>query len=155
MDWERKHPVHHEPLERHNRPVIIFVTVCSKDRKKIFATQQVHALLLDCWTRAGAWLVGRYVIMPDHIHLFCAPENSQRSISLQRWVTYWKSLASLAWPVASDEPVWQRHFWDTQLRRNESYDQKWDYVVQNPIRAGLAGGVADWQFQGECNVLRW
>ena len=38
----------------------------------------------------------------------------------------------------NDRPIWQRHFWDTQLRRGESYDQKWDYVMQNPVRAGLA-----------------
>jgi len=155
MDSGRKHPVHHAPHERHNQPVIVFVTVCSKDRKKIFATRQVHELLLDCWSRTDTWLVGRYVVMPDHIHLFCAPGNSSRSVSLQRWVTYWKALATLAWPVPGDEPVWQRHFWDSQLRRDESYDAKWDYVVQNPVRAGLVEGVGDWGYQGECNVLRW
>jgi hypothetical protein len=32
-------------------------------------------------------------------------------------------------------PIWQRHFWDTPLRRDESYNQKWHYVVENPMRA--------------------
>src|SRR5256885_6005252 len=31
------------------------------------------AAILNAWKTADHWLVGRYVIMPDHIHLFCAP----------------------------------------------------------------------------------
>ena len=45
---------------------------------------------------------------------------------------------------AVETPVWQRHFWDTQLRRSESYDQKWQYVVENPVRAGLVARSEDW-----------
>jgi len=33
----------------------------------------VHDLLCSVWREATAWLVGRYVIMPDHVHLFAAP----------------------------------------------------------------------------------
>ena len=30
-------------------------------------------------------------------------------------------------------PILQRDYWDRQLRRNESYSQKWKYVVNNPV----------------------
>lgn len=33
--------------------------------------------------------------------------------------------------------LWQRDFWDTQLRCVESYSAKWDNVRHNPVRAGL------------------
>jgi len=46
-------------------------------------------------------------------------------------------------------------FLDTQLRRGESYDAKWDYVVANPVRAGLVSKSEDWPYQGEMNVLTW
>jgi REP element-mobilizing transposase RayT len=52
-------------------------------------------------------------------------------------------------------PLWQRHFWDTQLRKGESYDEKWEYVVKNPVRAGLAKQSQDWPYQGELNALAW
>ncbi|MGB8353782.1 MAG: transposase [Chthoniobacteraceae bacterium] len=155
MNWGRKHPVHYPPIGKHNAPVIIFLTVNSKDRKKIFTTSRVHEILLKCWTQADAWLVGRYVIMPDHIHLFCAPGNQKQSVSLLKWVSYWKSISAQAWPDPSDDPVWHRHFWDTQLRHTDSYDKKWDYVLQNPIRANLSANTDDWPYQGECNILRW
>jgi putative transposase len=68
---------------------------------------------------------------------------------------YWKSNAARNWPDRSQSPIWQRHFWDTQLRRGESYAAKWDYVVTNPVRAGLVSRPEDWPYQGEMNELRW
>ena len=38
---------------------------------------------------------------------------------------------------------------DHVLRGGERYSQKWDYVRQNPVRAGLVHDANDWPFQGE------
>jgi hypothetical protein len=35
------------------------------------------------------------------------------------------------------------------INNTESYAQKWDYVRENPIRAGLVSTTEDWPFQGE------
>jgi REP element-mobilizing transposase RayT len=43
---------------------------------------------VKAWTEANAWLVGAYVIMPDHIHLFCAPKNEE--ITIEQWIVFWK-----------------------------------------------------------------
>ena len=153
-DIGRKHLAHPAIIERHNEPVIIYLTVCSKDRKSVFASKESAAVVVDAWQKASLWLVGRYVFMPDHIHLFCAP-NRFPVTPLKQWLKYWKSLASLSWPRPTDHPIWQRDFWDTQLRRQESYDSKWEYVISNPVRAGLVKEPNDWPFQGELNVLPW
>jgi hypothetical protein len=50
---------------------------------------------------------------------------------------------------------WQPDCWDTQLRSGEHYHEKWEYVRQNPMRAGLANVPEDWPWQGELNVLGW
>jgi len=150
----RKYLAHPPIIERHNEPVIIYLTVCSQDRKCIFALPDSAAVIVDAWQKANVWLVGGYVIMPDHIHLFCAP-NTFPMKPLQQWVKYRKSLASLSWPRPNNHPLWQRDSWDTQLRRHESYDSKWEYVINNPVRAGLVKEPDDWPFQGALNVLRW
>jgi len=150
----RKHPAHFPAKERHNAAIIVFLTVCTKDRRNILANNAAHNVFLAAWQTRPSWLVGRYVIMPDHIHLFCAPATLNIP-PLERWVRFWKSLATQNWPNAKQLPVWQRHFWDTQLRRGESYDEKWDYVVENPVRAGLVKHSRDWPFQGELNILPW
>jgi putative transposase len=103
--------------------------------------------------QASTWLVGRYVILPDHVHLFCAP-NGIDAPSLERWMRYWKSLVTKNLNAES-ETIWQRHHWDRQLRRGESYGEKWEYVCNNPVRHGLVERAIDWPFQGELNELRW
>ena len=103
---------------------------------------------------ADHWYVGRYVLMPDHIHLFCAPAKVEY-LSVKRWVAYWKSLSSKKWPDANEQPIWQVDVWDRQLRSGDSYSEKWHYVRNNPVRAGLVPNVGSWPFQGELNLLRW
>jgi putative transposase len=153
-DVGRRHPPHFPAVERHNISIIIFVTVCTKDRKRILATDSAHHLLRDAWATRPSWLVGRYVIMPDHIHLFCAPAVLPAQ-PLAKWISFWKSQVARSWSCATELPLWQRHFWDTQLRRGESYDAKWQYVLENPVRAGLARESQDWPYQGEPNPLLW
>jgi REP element-mobilizing transposase RayT len=150
----RKHPPHFPVTERHNTAIIVFVTVCTKDRKPILAKDDVHDVLVKAWQTTPSWLVGRYVIMPNHIHLFCAPAEFPPP-SLAKWMNFWKSVAARNWPFLDQRKIWQRHFWDTQLRRGENYDEKWEYVLQNPVRAGFVTRSRDWPYQGELNVLDW
>jgi putative transposase len=150
----RKSPIHLPIIETFNRPVIVFVTVCSHSRKAILCKPDVHQLLIDAWMKADYWRLGRYVIMPDHIHLFCSPTVPDFP-ELKTWVRYWKSISSRSWPRRDEQPIWQRSFWDTQVRKGKSYEEKWEYVRQNPVRAGLCGISEVWPFQGELNVLEW
>ena len=69
----RKHPVHLEVHDRRDTPIIVYLTVCTKRRKPILANPAAHELLRASWREARLWLVGRYVIMPNHLHLFCTP----------------------------------------------------------------------------------
>lgn len=148
----RKHPAHHPPIEQHNRPIIIFLTVCSDKRRPILAKKQVHQRLVDIWKSSAQWKVGRYVIMPDHVHLFCSPVEKEHE-SISKWITFWKRSVSRSLPNL--QPIWQRDFWDTQLRQHESYTEKWHYIRNNPVRAGLVDNAEDWSFQGEVCYLPW
>ncbi len=137
-----------------NRSILIFVTVCANHRKSILARPEIHDLLVDLWGDTTQWVVGCYIIMPDHLHLFCAPA-SRNSVNVRNWIGYWKSRSAIRWPDSSARPVWQRHAWDRQLRNGESYTEKWHYVRNNPVRAGLVQRVEEWPYQGEMNALSW
>ena len=150
---ERRHPIHLAPLEAHNRSIIIFVTTCTAKRRQILASDSTHDAIVTAWCAASRWLVGRYVIMPDPIHLFCAP-NGLDAPSLERWMRFWKSLVTRSMSEPSGV-LWQRHHWDRQLRSGESYGDKWEYVRSNPVRHGLVADADEWPYQGELNVLRW
>lgn len=49
--------------------------------------------------------------------------------------------------------IWQEEFFDHVLRSSESYSQKWNYVKQNPVRAGLVKSSDQWPWQGEIESL--
>ena len=52
---------------------VFFVTFCTYRRRSILATKNVHDSFVDFGLRAAQShniAVGRYVIMPDHVHLF-------------------------------------------------------------------------------------
>jgi putative transposase len=91
--------------------------------------------------------VGRYVIMPDHVHLFvCGDEE----FDLGRWIARLKQALTRAncWSKDSGQ-IWQEGFFDHILRNDESMNAKWEYIVQNPVRAGLVNRTEDWPYQGE------
>jgi hypothetical protein len=72
---------------------------------------------------------------------------------VDNWVRFWKSRFRRLTPGTSW--LWQTDHWDTRLRRTESYDAKWEYVRQNPVRAGLVTHEDDWPYQGVIHELRW
>jgi putative transposase len=148
---ERKRPVHWLPVERQNRSIIVFLTVCTKDRRPLLANQQMHAALRHAWAAAGHWRVGRYVVLPDHLHLFCAP-GAWPPPPMKPWIIFWKRLVARETGLAG---IWQEGFWDTQLRHHESYGAKWEYVRSNPVRHGLVSDADDRPYQGEIEVLDW
>jgi len=50
-------------------------------------------------------------------------------------------------------PIWQRGFFDHVLRNDESYGHKWNYVRENPVRAGLVTKADDWPYSGEIVLI--
>ena len=41
---------------------------------------------------------------------------------------------------------WQRDFFEHRLRKDESFRQKADYILLNPVRAGLTRNPNDWPY---------
>ena len=130
---------------------IIFITVCTKRRINILANEVSHRTLSNLWQDRTHWVVGRYVLMPDHLHLFARQAN-QGSASMTQWITWWKRKFSLQ--LKWDTSVWQQDFWDTRMRSESHYHAKWLYVRDNPVRAGLVASHQAWRFQGEIFVLK-
>lgn len=144
---------------RPNAPVY-FVTFNTHMRAKLLAAPQVHEAFVEyCWRAAEFRIgVGRYVLMPDHIHLFVC-FGIGCTLTLGAWVRGLKRqldrvLLSMAYRHLQlggqkFSSFWQPGFNDHLLRSNESYTQKWEYVFQNPVRAGLVARAKDWPYAGE------
>ena len=143
-------PLAHQP--------IVFLTVVTHERRPLLACAAAHDMLRDVWSRAPAldgWTVGRYVIMPDHVHLFARAAPDAKPLA--RWMQTWKSLTSrrLLTELKLTSPLWQKDYFDRFLRSADIYSEKWDYVVANPARKGLVGSPNEWPWRGVMEDLQF
>ena len=140
-------------FQRHDEPVY-FVTFCVHKRASLLASVGIHSAFIQFANRALREFnvaVGRYVLMPDHVHFFVC---GGKDFLLGRWVgTLKQALARGISRSRSQGQVWQEGFFDHVLRNDESMSQKWEYIRQNPVRAGLVDHAEDWPFQGEIVVI--
>ncbi len=132
-----------------------FLTFCTHDRQKLLAKPAVHeGFRLFCTTALDREIyVGRYVIMPDHIHLFAAFDD-RHDVSM--WMKSLKnSLSKTLRNNGAEAPHWQKGFFDHLMRSEESYGEKWDYVFQNPVRHNLVADPSLWPYQGEITPISY
>ncbi len=112
----------------------------------MLAQDLAHEVLRDLWTDNSRWIVGPYVLMPEHSHLI-ALEAARNRTPLSVWIGWWKQQASRR--VGGGILVWQRDFWDTTIRTESMLAEKVDYIKNNPIKRGLALSENEWRFQVE------
>jgi putative transposase len=74
---------------------------------------------------------------------------------MAKWIQMWKGLSSrrIAKAFEIAPPIWQADYFDRYLRSAENYSEKWDYVEQNPVRAGLVEKIDDWPYRGAIHEL--
>jgi REP element-mobilizing transposase RayT len=84
-----------------------------------------------------------YCLMPDHLHLLVAPGSG----NLVDLISGWKRFTGGCLKRAGlDGPFWQRGFFDHALRREEDVRRVAEYIVHNPVRAGLTGRWRDYPY---------
>jgi prephenate dehydratase len=62
---------------------VFFITGCTFRKHAILANPEAAQILIEEWETAPArhgWNVARFVIMPDHVHFFCAPREEASSL---------------------------------------------------------------------------
>jgi putative transposase len=130
---------------------LYYITFNTHNRLSLLANEDIHARFINFASKAetkGA-AIGRYVIMPDHIHLFLRCHHSLRIGDTIRLLK-----RSLSASIKHTLPHWQPGFFDHIIRQGESYHEKWLYVEQNPVRAELVETADAWPFQGQVVDLR-
>ncbi len=84
-----------------------------------------------------------YCLMPDHLHL----QISARDGNLVDFINGWKSYtANLLKNYGLKGACWQRGFYDHALRKDEDIQTVAEYIVNNPVRAGLVKNWREYPF---------
>ncbi|MGI9115253.1 MAG: REP-associated tyrosine transposase [Chthoniobacterales bacterium] len=155
------------PVFQKYDPPLFFVTLRTRNRRRVSANTSLHEAFVEYGNRGieQGIALGRYVILPDHIHLFVAGSHD---FDLGLWIRGLKRVVAAAVPggrggnappshhllpsgptAAATPSLWQRGFFDHLIRNSASYEQKWNYVRENAVRAGLAKTADEWPFQGD------
>ena len=137
----RKH-LHHQTPHWVNSDAIYFVTACAaRCGQNHFCHPALGSVVLasiSFYHKKETWFCHLAVLMPDHIHLLvCLPPER----TLSQVIGLWKQ--GLA---RKNKISWQRNFFEHRLRYEESIEHKADYILQNPVRAGLVAQIQDWRY---------
>jgi putative transposase len=139
------HPARIPVWLRLDQSVIYFVTLCVEDRKSVLANETAFAAFEHAVARLQHWSVLSAVLMPDHLHVIVAPTDDREahvgnfSAAIMRWM---RRDLNASWK-------WQRGSFDRLVRSGESLEEKWLYVEENPVRAGLVSRWQDWPYRCE------
>src|SRR5439155_9742947 len=132
---------------RWEQSVIYFITICVADRRPVLANENAFVAFKNAATKLRDWTVLAGVLMPDHLHVIAAPTRDRDakvgnfSAAIKRWM---RQELNASWK-------WQRGSFDRLLRSDESLHDKWLYVEENPVRAGLVQKWEDWPYRYEFN----
>ena len=133
-----------------------FFTVTLADRRK--STLVDHIDLLRSVTRLvkerHPFTIDAIVIMPEHLHtIWTLPEGDKD------YPTRWALIkAGFSRTLPKDEAIsesrlakgergiWQRRYWEHQIRDDDNFARHVDYIHFNPVKHGHVASPIDWPY---------
>jgi putative transposase len=111
----------------------------------------IKELLLAYITRAKEkypFELFNFCIMDNHIHLLIKPEKDQSLSIIMQWIKgnfakHWNKLHN-----KKGGHLWGKRFFSEIINDVRHFWQVFNYIDQNPKRAGLVQRAEDWQFGG-------
>ncbi|HEY8026228.1 MAG TPA: transposase [Burkholderiaceae bacterium] len=138
-----------------------FFTVVTYKRRPILCDEQVRNALrvaIETVRAARPFEIDAWVLLPDHLHCIWTLPDGDADFST-RWMMI-KRDVSLAcreryhrpeWMSDSkrrhrESTLWQRRFWEHQIRDDRDFAKHVDYLHFNPAKHGYVKQVADWPY---------
>lgn len=101
--------------------------------------------------------IDAWVLLPDHLHcIWTLPQGdanfSMRWSMIKRYVSRQCGDAFGVKEISSsrarrhESGLWQRRFWEHQIRDDGDFARHVDYIHWNPVKHGLAARAADWPY---------
>ncbi|MCP5159691.1 MAG: transposase [Gammaproteobacteria bacterium] len=134
-----------------------FFTVVTYRRRAILCEPDAMALLRDAFTtvkQRHPFRIDAVVILPDHLHcLWTLPLDDAdystrwmliKSHFTRRCPASLKTIRSPALRHKREQTIWQRRYWEYQIRDDQDFERHCDYIHYNPVKHGHTTRVADW-----------
>lgn len=82
--------------------------------------------------------------MPDHVHLLVHAESERADF--QALMKRFKQMTGFAYKQQTGQKLWQTGYHERILRDDESSESVARYILENPIRAGLATHLGEYPY---------
>jgi putative transposase len=112
-------------------------------RQPAIADMIVEALEYNA-TVLGQYVLGAFVVMPNHVHLLATP-----SVSLPKMTKSLKGITAKranAMLGLTGRSFWQEESYDHLVRDGKEYERIRSYIELNPVRAGLVKDASEYQW---------
>jgi len=144
----------HKPRPRLARAIYLgrqryFLTFCTASRQQLFTEERSVAIVLDQIlhvSRLAGFAVPAYCFMPDHLHLLV--EGATDTADLLGFVHQAKQRSAFRFKARFGTRLWQPSFYDRVLREQDDARAVARYILENPVRGGLAREPGDYPFSG-------
>jgi putative transposase len=145
---------------------VYFFTLVTLGRKPILTEELSRAALRRAIQQVRTlWPfdIDGWVLLPDHMHcLWHLPEGDadfgKRWGMIKRRVTrdlgFRSEPASLSRRTRHEGTLWQRRFWEHQIRDEADYSRHLDYLHWNPVKHGHVQRVIDWPYSSFHRYVR-
>jgi putative transposase len=136
-----------------------FFTVNLADRKSRLLVEEIDRLrrAFEIARTRHPFKTIAYCVLPDHLHTVWRLPQDDANFGL-RWSVI-KRIFSSDLPAAAlsaskiakrEKGLWQRRFWEHQIRDETDLQRHVDYVHFNPVKHGHVKRVADWPHSSFC-----
>lgn len=141
-----------------------FFTVNLADRTSALLTERIEALreAVRYVKRRHPFHIRGWVVLPEHMHsIWTLPEDD--SGYSQRWRLikqhFSRSVAQREIIQATrarkgEREIWQRRFWEHQVKSEISLQRHLDYVHINPVKHGHVTRASDWPYSSIHRYVR-
>ena len=124
-----------------------FVTCCAAERQKRFTSEErvqcVRTEILRTCTERGFEVLA-YVFMPDHLHMLLI--GTRTDAAFIPFMTVLRQRTAVAFRRKFGERLWQDGYYEWLLRSQDPSDRAIDYILNNPVRAGLVERPEEYPF---------
>ncbi len=134
------------PKHRTKPGATYFVTTDTWQRRELFRKRPMAEIVeakIFQYRNEGKYLVHRYVLMPEHLHMILTPGIST---TLEKAMGLIKggSAFEIGKAIAMKFPVWHAGFTEHQIRDRQDYETHVRYIDLNPVKAGLVKEAGDY-----------
>ncbi len=138
---------------------LCFFTLVTYQRRSIFHDALARQWLrdaIDVTRKKYPFEVDAWVLLPEHLHcIWRLPENDKEYS--MRWSLIKSRFSKRSRDYLRDpdrltasrrahreSSIWQRRFWEHEVRDETDYRTHMDYIHINPVKHGLVERVNDW-----------